>query len=85
MSQVVGYLKGKSAIHIARAYGGKQRNFVGLLAATGLRPGETTALEMGDANLEVGVLSVRESKFGKSREVPIHTSTVAALKHYARR
>ena len=26
---MVGYLKGKSAIHIARTYGGKQRNFVG--------------------------------------------------------
>jgi len=29
VAQVVGYLKGKSAIHIARTYGGKQRNFVG--------------------------------------------------------
>jgi integrase len=57
---------------------------IGLLAATGLRPGEAAALEMGDVNLEVGVLSVRESKFGKSREVPIHPSTVAALKRYAR-
>jgi len=29
VSQVVGYVKGKSAIHIARTYGGKRRNFVG--------------------------------------------------------
>jgi len=29
VAQVVGYLKGKSAIHIARTYGGRQRNFVG--------------------------------------------------------
>lgn len=29
VSQVVGFIKGKSAIHIARAYGGKKRNFVG--------------------------------------------------------
>lgn len=29
VSQVVGYVKGKSAIHIARVYGGKRRNFVG--------------------------------------------------------
>ena len=29
VSQVVGYIKGKSAIHIARSYGGRQRNFVG--------------------------------------------------------
>ena len=27
--QVMEYLKGKSAIHIARAYAGKRRNFVG--------------------------------------------------------
>jgi len=29
VSQVVGYLKGKSAIHIARVYGERTRNFVG--------------------------------------------------------
>ena len=29
VSQVVGYIKGKSAIHIARVYGEKKRNFVG--------------------------------------------------------
>jgi putative transposase len=29
VSQVVGYIKGKSAIHIARVYGEKRRNFVG--------------------------------------------------------
>ncbi len=29
VSQVVGYIKGKSAIHIARVYGERKRNFVG--------------------------------------------------------
>ena len=29
VSQVVGYIKGKSAIHVARVYGGRKRNFVG--------------------------------------------------------
>ena len=29
VAQVVGYIKGKSAIHIARTYAGKKRNFVG--------------------------------------------------------
>ena len=29
VSQVVGFIKGKSAIHIARVYGGRKRNFVG--------------------------------------------------------
>ena len=29
VSQVIGYIKGKSAIHLARVYGKKKRNFVG--------------------------------------------------------
>ena len=29
VSQVMGFMKGKSAIHIARVYGGRRRNFVG--------------------------------------------------------
>ena len=29
MSQVIGYIKGKSAIHLARVYGENRRNFVG--------------------------------------------------------
>ncbi len=29
VSQVIGYIKGKSAIHVARAYGERRRNFVG--------------------------------------------------------
>jgi integrase len=57
---------------------------IGLLAATGLRPGEAAALELGDVDLDAHVLVIRESKFGKSRLVPIHPSTVAALKCYAR-
>jgi integrase len=59
------------------------QTLIGLLAATGLRPGEAAALEMGDVNLDEQVLIIRESKFGKSRQVPIHPSTVAALKRYA--
>lgn len=57
---------------------------IGLLAATGLRPGEAAALEQGDADLEAHLLTIRKSKLGKSRLVPIHSSTVAALKQYAR-
>ena len=29
VSQVMGYIKGKSAIHLARTFGGRRRNFVG--------------------------------------------------------
>jgi len=55
---------------------------IGLLAATGMRPGEAAALLVGDVDLQAQVLVIRESKFGKSRQVPIHPSTVVALKRY---
>jgi site-specific recombinase XerD len=57
---------------------------IGLLAATGLRPGEAGALENQDVDFEAGVLVIRESKFGKSRLVPVHKSVVTALGKYAR-
>jgi integrase len=57
---------------------------IGLLASTGLRPGEAAALETGDVDLDAQVLVIRESKFGKSRQVPIHPSTATALQRYAR-
>jgi integrase len=56
---------------------------IGLLATTGLRPGEALALARSDVDLQSGILSIRESKFGKSRFVPIHDSTRAALANYA--
>jgi integrase len=57
---------------------------IGLLAATGLRPGEALRLDVGDVDLVGGVLTVRESKFGKSRLVPLAESVRAALAAYGR-
>ncbi|MCP4303497.1 MAG: tyrosine-type recombinase/integrase [bacterium] len=58
---------------------------IGLLASTGLRPGEALALNMPDVDLGEGILAIRETKFGKSRVVPVTNSTRAALAHYAQR
>jgi len=55
----------------------------GLLAATGMRVGEAIRLDMPDIDWERGVLLVRESKFGKSRNVPVTVSTLDALGRYA--
>ncbi|MHC4408526.1 MAG: tyrosine-type recombinase/integrase [Planctomycetota bacterium] len=60
------------------------RTLLGLLAATGLRPGEALALDVGDVDFVDGVLTVRESKFGKSRFVPLDESARAALEDYAK-
>lgn len=56
---------------------------IGLLVATGLRPGEAIRLDRTDVDLVNGILSIRESKFGKSRFVPVDESTRAALARYA--
>jgi len=56
---------------------------IGLLASTGLRPGEGLRLDVGDVNLVGGVLTVRESKFGKSRFVPLEESVRGALAAYS--
>jgi len=58
---------------------------VGLLAVTGLRIGEALRLDRDDIDLAGGVLRIRQTKFGKSREVPLHPSTVEALAAYALR
>jgi integrase/recombinase XerD len=55
---------------------------VGLLASCGLRIGEACRLDRGDVDLDTGVLTVRDSKFGKSRTVPVHLTTLGALRIY---
>ncbi len=57
---------------------------IGLLVATGLRPGEAIRLDRSDVNLVNGILSIRESKFGKSSFVPVEESTRVILEHYSR-
>jgi integrase len=60
------------------------RTLIGLLSATGMRVGETIGLDRGDADLDDGVLTVRDGKHGKSRLVPLHETTARALRDYLR-
>ena len=55
---------------------------IGLLAASGLRIGEAIKLDRGDIDWTEGVLHIRESKFGKSRLVPVTDSVTTALREY---
>ena len=57
---------------------------IGLLATTGMRLGEAIKLDHADVDWQGGVLLVRESKFNKSRYLPVHASTLDALERYAR-
>ena len=57
---------------------------IGLLAVSGMRVGEAIALDREDLELPEERLTVRRGKNGRSREVALHPSTIAALKAYAR-
>jgi integrase/recombinase XerD len=61
------------------------RTLIGLLAVTGMRIGEAIRLDNDDVDLRHGILTVHGTKFGKSRELPVHATTVAALRAYLRR
>lgn len=54
----------------------------GLLASTGMRISEALALTNTDVDLKHGMLAIHLTKFGKSRQVPLHPSTVEALRRY---
>ena len=55
---------------------------IGLLACTGLRIREALTLKTSDVDLDAGVLTVRQTKFRKSRLVPLHASAVEPLRGY---
>jgi site-specific recombinase XerD len=57
----------------------------GLLAVGGLRISEVLKLERPDVDLSEGILTIRQTKFGKTRLVPLHTSTRDVMADYARR
>jgi integrase len=57
---------------------------IGLLSATGLRISESLHLSRADIDFKSKLLVVRETKFSKSRYVPLHPTTVESLRDYAR-
>jgi integrase len=58
------------------------QTLLGLLACTGLRIGEALRLQTQDIDWTAGLLTVRHSKFRRSRSVPLQDSSLAALKLY---
>lgn len=61
------------------------RTLIGLLAVTGMRTGEAIRLNRPDIDAEHALIVVRDSKFGKSRELAVDPTTIAALQRYLRR
>ena len=61
------------------------QTLIGLISVTGMRVGESVRLDRDDVDLDQGLLTIRSTKFGKSRQLPLHPTGVAALAAYARR
>jgi integrase/recombinase XerD len=57
----------------------------GLLSVSGLRLGEARNLELQDVDLKAAVLTIRGTKFGKTRLVPLHATTCKVLANYLAR
>jgi integrase/recombinase XerD len=90
------YLYSDAEIHALLAAAGELRpplraatyqTLIGLLATCGLRVSEAIALNSTDLDPDEELLVIRETKFAKSRLVPLHSTTMArlaALHHPAR-
>ncbi len=55
---------------------------IGLLAVSGMRGSEAMRLDRGDLDAAAGLLTVRATKFRKSRQLPLHQTTLRALTGY---
>lgn len=73
----------------ARALRSRQRaatyeTLVGLLAVTGMRSGEAIRLQCDHVDWDEAVVTIWNSKFQKSRAIPLHPTSLAALRRYTR-
>ena len=78
----------EAAKHLSPLNGLRSQTFAtlfGLYVTTGMRCNEPLRLDRGDVDLQNGVLTVHDTKFGKSRYVPVHPTTQRALQRYAAR
>jgi integrase len=78
----------KAARQLAPVDGLRPHTYValfGLLCSTGLRISEALNLRRDDLDWQGGILTVKQTKFHKSRLVPLHPSAIKALRQYAKR
>ena len=80
-------LKGAAQFAAGNFFSVVLHTILGLISACGLRASEALGLDRADVALQdnLGTLLIRESKFDKSRIVPLHSSTAQHLADYAER
>jgi len=76
-------LMGAARRLVPRPFGAAMETLIGLLATTGLRPGEAYALGRGDVDFEAPAVAVGAYKPGGCRILPLHPSAAEALRSYA--
>jgi integrase/recombinase XerD len=57
----------------------------GLIACTGMRLSEAIRLDDADADLDEAMITIRDSKYGKSRRIPVDATVTGALRDYLQR
>jgi integrase/recombinase XerD len=82
--EIARLLAASNRLRLSRAYPLRReiyRMLIGLIAATGLRRSEALDLRLQDISAD-GVLTIRRTKFRKSRLVPLHLTVMQALREY---
>jgi integrase len=82
-AQVADLMASMAELHPTGLQARTYQCFFGLIATSGLRFSEAADLPRTEVDLPAGVITIRESKFGKSRVIPVHHTTSAALRRYA--
>ena len=82
-AEITDLLAAMPALQPAGLQGRTYECFFGLIATADLHFSEATGLRREDVDLAAGVLTIRETKFGKTRLIPLHASTADVLSTYA--
>ncbi|MBI2767594.1 MAG: tyrosine-type recombinase/integrase [Chloroflexi bacterium] len=81
ISQIIAEAGRLAPEHRADTY----QTLIALIFVSGMRVGEAVRLDNDDVDFDDGIITIRDTKFGKSRQVPLHATTVDALRSYAGR
>jgi integrase len=82
-AEIADLLASMPELHPTGLQGRTYQCFFGLIAACGLRFSEAATLRREEVDLSDGVLTIRQTKFGKSRLIPLHDSVTVTLRAYA--
>jgi integrase/recombinase XerD len=80
-SEVLGLMDAASVIPTPHR-AATMRTVIGLLAVTGMRVGEVIRLDLGDIDDDHAVLTIRDTKFGKSRQLAVDQTAIRAVREY---